>query len=204
LLACPAQAAEFTYQNVLLAYIKLSHDFPIDYMADDLMQVFRPEIWQRVHNDEFALQKRRAETLAMIRNNLALLSPGEEFTLQTAIQFGAYDFNAHKFDLHPFTEATYFPVEFCCTDLPSRIRVGFANPGLLDGLPLPEASARALLSKHANNRELQALVRFRMQSAAADYHVTAVIDQVDVLDPANGNRVLYSVHATSVAGNSSP
>jgi hypothetical protein len=195
-----ASATEFTYQNVLLAYLKLSKDFDYQDSVDDWMKAFRPQVWNQAHDDEFLLDAKRKETLQMMKDSVARFNLAEPFVINTTVQFGDYEFDKQQFDLEPFSDATSFHVDHCCDSLPQQLQVSFANPTILNGLPMPKDQARMFLNgRNAGfvDRNVSLIIEFKITQVSGDNQMSAEIEQIQVRDPKSGNKLLYSVPASA-------
>ena len=122
-----AWAYDMTYQNMLIALMKLSPAYDYDNVVDSYMQAFRPAVWQRSHDDEFERHGKEAETQQMIKNAVANFNLNDPFVVHTTVQFGEYDFKQHQFALNPFSNSTFFYVNYCCNNLPNQIKLFFSN-----------------------------------------------------------------------------
>ena len=202
-IAAPASAYDMTYQNLLIATMKLNPNFDYDNIVDSYMQDFRPTVWQQSHDDEFQRRGKEAETLVMMKKSAASFDLGDPIVVHTSIEFGKYDFKTHQFALNPFSASTFFPVDHCCNSLPSQIRLFFSNPGLVDGLPMSEEAAQAFLDQHKQfgnvNRTLQAEISVRLTSVRADNEVVGEVIKVVLRDPMNKNEVIKVLSTKKVA-----
>lgn len=192
-----ARAYELTYQNMLLATIKLDPSYDYENFVESYMQAFRPAVWQRSHNDEFEFNGKKAETLDMMKKAAASFNLDEPLVIHTNIQFGEYDFKKHEFALNPFSDTSFFPVGYCCNTLPSQIRLFFENSEIINGLPMEEQAARSFLNLHKQygnvNRQLVADVSIRLKSLKSEGGVVGEIVKVVIRDPMNKNAVIRTL-----------
>lgn len=187
--ATPSRAADFSYRLLLGDTAKLDKYFDYESAVDDYMQCFRNPLWTRVRGDEFQLQAKRAETLAMMRAEAAEADLGAPVQLVTDVTFGDYDFTRERFALRPLSDATFYNATAPCpvTVFPQSIRVFFSNPGILDGLPMPAARAKAFLDGRKNaygtvDRTLQATITFRVTRLKATGELLGEIQGVVLTD----------------------
>jgi hypothetical protein len=189
-------AAEFSYKTVLYSYLKLSPDISLPEYGNDLMQIYRPELWAKYQNDEFALSKARKETVQSVQAALARWNNTTSYVINTTTQFGKYDFDRKSYDLHPFAESTVFTVNNCCTQFPNTFTVSFDNPDILDGIPMTEDRAKSFLEQRKSggfiNRRVNLVVNFDITSLSGDNELLGHITRVDVLDPLDSNKLLFS------------
>ena len=197
--ALPARAYDMTYQNLLIATMKLNPNFDYDNIVDSYMQDFRPSVWERSHDDEFQRRGKEAETLDMMKKSAASFDLNDPIVLHTSIQFGEYDFKTHQFALDPFSASSFFPVGHCCNSLPGQIRLFFSNPELIDGLPMNEDAAQAFLDQHKRfgnvDRSLEVEISVRLTSVKGDSEVIGEITKVVLRDPMNKDAVMKVINS---------
>ncbi len=202
-----AVAAEFSYPNMLLAYIKLSPDFDMKAHSGDLLQVFAPQQWQQYQHDEFSLHDKEAANLQRVDGIVKAASPDQIYTIRTNADFGEYDFDAKKFALHPLTSDIFFSQgrPCFCDGIPGQFRVFFDNTDVIDGLPMEADAAKHFLEKRKNggyvNRQIVMELTFTANAVSTAQNV---FDSVDVrghivkamaIDPVNANKVLWTASA---------
>jgi hypothetical protein len=141
-----AYAAEFTYDSVLPIYLKLDASLMPEDIVDSYMEKYRPEVWKKYRHDEFELEEKRVETLGLMKDVISAANTDEVFKIQTRMDFGDYNFDNQKFDFRPFNDGLFFPLDNCCNDLPSKIRVSFTNTNIVDGIPMSKDQAKAFLN----------------------------------------------------------
>ena len=187
--AVPTHAADFSYHLMLTDDSKLNRYFDFESSVDDFMQCLRRPLWERIRSDEFELQGKRAETLAMMKTEAASADLDEPVRIVTNVDFGDYDFGKQRFALHPFTDATFFTATAPCSvsALPATIRLFFSNPGILDGLPMSTAKAKAFLDGRRSqagsvDRRLEATVTFKVTRMKADGELVGEILKVVLTD----------------------
>lgn len=201
--AMQAQAYDMTYQNLLIATMKLDAGFDYENYVDAYMQAFRPSVWQRVHDDEFERHGKQAETLEMMKREAASFDLKDPVVIHTTIEFGEYDFKTHRFALDPFSASSFFPVNYCCNGLPGQIRLYFSNPDVLDGLPMSEDAAQRFLDLHKQygnvNRSIEAEISVRLRSAKADNELVGDITRIVLHDPMNKGAIIEAVDGASAS-----
>ena len=185
----PSLAADFSYRVLLADVAKLDKYFDFDSAVDDYMQCFRRPLWTRVRNDEFELQAKRAETVSLMKAEAAAAALDEPLVIVADVQFGEYDFARERFAMRPFSEGSYFPVEAGCSPqvLPQNIRLFFSNPGMLDGLPMPAAKAKAFLDGRKTSygsvgRTLEATITVKVTRLKATAELLGEIQKVVLTD----------------------
>ena len=203
ILTCgPAWAYEMTYQNMFLALMKLNPSFDYENSVAGYMQVYRPTVWQRTHNDEFERRGAEEETLQMMKKSAGSFNLDDPIVIHTAIQFGEYDFKQHQFALNPFSDASFFPVNYCCVNgLPNQIQLYFSNPDIINGLPMDDQAAKLFINRHKQygnvNRQLNADISVKLVSAKGDDQLVGEVVKVVLHDPMNGNAVLETINPRS-------
>lgn len=202
-IACsPALAYDLTYQNMLIASMKLNPGFDYENAVDGYMQAFRPTVWQQSHDDEFEKHGKEAETVKMMKDSAASFNLSDPIVINTGIQFGEYDFNSHQFALSPFTESSYFPVNHCCNNgIPNQIKLFFSNPDIINGLPMDEAAAKNFLNQHKQfgnvNRTINAQISVILKSSKSDDELIGQVVKVVLHDPMNKNAVIQTLNPSS-------
>jgi len=190
-------AMEFNYKDLVLATIKLTPDYDYDTFVDSYMQVFRPAVWEKSHNDEFELKSKRAETIDLMKKAAAAFNMDDPIVIHTNVDFGEYDFKEKKFALSPFSGSTFFYDGYCCTHLPNQIKVYFTNPDFVNGIPMETDAAKAFLQKHKTNgyvnRRLDADINIKVKSLRTDSELDTEIVKVVIKDPARGNPIVMMI-----------
>lgn len=163
-----AQAHDFNWKNLLMASLKLREGLDLEANVDSYMQVFRPDVWKRYHNDEFELRAKRKETMALMASTIERFPLDEAFVLRTTTTFGTYDFDKQEYPLAGWNETSYFyEYGYPHGDFPSNIRVFFKNPQALKAVPMAEDAAREFLKlrkdRYGNvNRQLNVVLYVRV------------------------------------------
>lgn len=110
-----AHAADADWKNVTLTYMKLMPNFDYQAHADDYMAIFQPDIWRRVHNDEFELPEARQKTIAIMQQEVAAHDPNYTFLVNMTFTFGEY-----KSDQQGFPMSLNWRVESQWVDFTTR------------------------------------------------------------------------------------
>ncbi len=191
----PAWCYDLTYQNMLVAAMKLDPAFDYDNTVDGYMQAFRPAVWQKYHDDEFQRHDKEAETLQLMKAAAANFNINDPIVIHTSLQFGEYDFKSHQFALNPFSDGSFFPVNYCCAQgLPNQIKLFFSNPDIINGLAMDEQTAKNFLDQHKQygsvNRQLNAEISVKLASAKTDFELVGEVIRVVLHDPMNKNAVV--------------
>lgn len=199
-------AADFSYNALLPVYLKLDRTLMPDDIVDGYMETYRPEVWSRFRDDEFELQEKREETLQIMKDAIAAANPDEVFTIQTRFEFGDYNFESEKFDFQPLGEGLYFNVDQCCTSLPRQLKVFFANPKIIDGIPMEKAKAKAFLNARKSSygtvdRVVLAKVNIRMKEVRSRGEMVAEIQEMQLYDREGRSLImkLDGAQATAVS-----
>lgn len=141
------RAHEFSWDNLAFAEIKLSGSFDYDNHVDWYMQKYRPSVWKSCKDDEFTLEDRRQETLAMFRERVKQFDETQTFYLRARISIGAYDFKEGSFPIKNMGPTNYWYENiYGSGDMPSKIRVYMTNYDGFQQLPMPKDQARSFVS----------------------------------------------------------
>lgn len=162
----------FTWNNMLLAWIKLSDDFEYsERRIDSYMQVARPETWNDVRNNEFKLKKARGETLDLLKKRVDGFKVDGEFVLANAsMTFGKYDFKQKHFPIENMTDTHYW---YCNAErfpqyLPNQFHAYFTNTKAFAGIKMDEEAAEAFIKERTNRfgdieRAIVGSIRFKIK-----------------------------------------
>lgn len=165
--ACHAAAAEnydFTWENLLLASIKLDTRFDYESHVDAYMQLFRSQVWERVRNNEFELDGKRQETLELMKQRVKEFSLDRRFTIRTDLELGKYDFAAQEFPVLNVSETHYwYENQYSGGSFPSQFSVFLSNPELLSSIPMTKDKAEQFLRRRTDrygniSREVPAVI----------------------------------------------
>jgi hypothetical protein len=163
-----AFAHDFSWDNVMLAAVKLDPAFDYQGAADTYMEIYTPEVWNSVKNDEFELQDKRDEAVKMLKDKVDSFSLDEEFVIDTAMAFKDYDFDKGVFPVEKFDPNTYFYV----TNVQGgkfayKYQVFISNPDYVKDLDMDKNAAKGFLQSRKNSagavdRTIGAKLRFRI------------------------------------------
>lgn len=163
-----ASAHDLKWDDLMLASVKLNQHFDYEENVDSYMQIYMPDVWNRVKNDEFELNDKRAEVVKIMKDNVAAFSLEEDFVFLAAIQFQDYDFEKGVFPVvkmdpgmyfaHPNTRHGSFPYEY---------KVFFSNPQFFQDIKMSKDDAKSFVqsrkaSNGSVNRMLVTEIRFRV------------------------------------------
>lgn len=181
-----AVAAPFEYPDVLRSYLYYSSDFDYEAAADDYLRCERPAVWRTVSNDEFKLAAAHTEAVRLMHAAAARGEADGTFTLLTSAHFGEYDPKAQRFSFRPFSVASFFSVvaPTQCGDgsLPRQIDLYFANPELVDGLPMLPDAAKDFLERRKSDRSVQVTLTVKVTGTRGDGQLDGQIVKAEVVD----------------------
>lgn len=166
-------AVDFSWDNLLLAWMKLDDDFEYgNAHVDSYMRLYRPNVWNSARNDEFELARRREETAKLMREKVAAFSTDTVFVIRTTMNLGAYDFERECFPIvdsrgNKFNERNYWHESRYAPDLPGQFHLYMSNPDLIPQLEMKRSDAEQFLKrrkdKYGNlNREVQVNLRVKI------------------------------------------
>jgi len=158
---------EFKWMNLLLAYDKLNDDFALEDHIDYYMRKEREDVWDRYHDDEFQLARKRIETIGMVQARRETFDVEQDLLLKTELTFKKYDFEAGMFPIKEATKENYWYENGGYDDVPSSIYVYMQDPALISGIPMSASEAERFLRSRKNsygsvNRTVYANVRLRL------------------------------------------
>lgn len=166
--ATTAIAHELKWDSLMLAAVKMQPHFDYEANVDSYMKLYRPDEWNRYRNDEFELQDKRQETIAIMKEQVAAFSLEEEFVVYTTFEFGDYDFKNEVFPLDALGETTYFhDRKYGYGTFPSEYKVFFSNPTKVGDINMPKSDAKDFLQSRKDrfgyvDRRLNAKIAFRI------------------------------------------
>ena len=194
----PAWAHDFSWENLQTASMKLNKQFDFEANVDGYMQAYRPDIWKRYHNDEFALEEKRVETIELMKKRSEKFSLDEDFVLNVRLDLGKYDFRESRFPIENMTETHYWYVsKYPVGDLPGQFTIRFSNVSLLNAIPMVKESANDFVKRHKDsygqvNRAVSATILFRLvELNHKDNEFVAEIQSAKVFEDTAKTRLLH-------------
>lgn len=197
----PAAAKAFNWDDMLMAWVKLSKDFEYsERRIDSYMQVARPETWNEVRNNEFKLKKARVETLDRFKKSVEEFKLDQEFVLgNAAISLGKYDFDLAGFPIENMTDTHYWYTSSAryTEYLPGEFKVFFTNIKPFTMIKMDADKAEMFIKDRTDrfgniNRNAVAVIRFKLVDLKGkrDGEFNAVIQSFTVYHDAKKTRVL--------------
>ncbi len=192
LLSSSVMAYDFSYDNTLIAYLKLNENVKPQDIVDGYMQMYRPTVWQKSHGDEFELEDKRKETVNILEKKISEMELAKNFTIKTILQFGNYDFTKGAYDFTPFTGSIYYHVDKCCYNgITNSINIFFDNGDIVNGLIMPKDQAKAFLAKRKDkygsvNRNVFSVINFTMKESTEENKIIGHVTSVSVYEKEGG------------------
>ncbi|GEM_PF-1721105 len=147
------QAHEFSWDNLASAEIKLAGSFDFENHVDWYMKKYRPSVWKSCKDDEFTLDDRRQETLAMFRAKVDQFDETQVFYLRAQMTLGDYDFQKNCFPIQNMGPTNYwYEYTYDSGDMPAKIRVYIKNYADFKTLPMHKEQARSFVSSRKDRR----------------------------------------------------
>lgn len=191
-------------------------DIGRDDVIDDFARLFQCEIYEYNHQDEFLWKKAQVALRRDIQKRFTRLPTHLEFVATRRL--GKYDFKRHLFLLHhdsPINKLSSFTFAFtdqeidvpCLADAPATwfpytYKVSLDYPLTLEGLPMNEEQAKALLNSmlQNDNQERVIHVRFRfdvvhvptIRKQKTDVDMEAEMQQVDFFADKEMRQLIYA------------
>jgi len=182
-------ARVFNYCNVYWQVFKLSVEsgkLKLGALPHNVVvATFMPKTYESKSGSAFAMRAAYPNALAMAKEKLANWNTKTPFIIRTTIRLGEYDFKTQVFPLKPFKRSTYFPIEgqYDSTCTKAFTQQMFArpwpefqydvlidNPGVVNGLPMPERSAAKFINARteggAVNRKVYADISVTINALA--------------------------------------
>jgi len=165
-------AQPFTWGTMVTAMMKLNKSFNYKANVDAYMQMFRKDVWNRYHNDEFALDDKRKETLKIMQDQVAAFPIQEAIEIHSAQDFGKYNFEKGEFQFQPLSADQYFYVDnprfagivlpppnlrpfvsmpTIDNSFPLKIKLFFSNPEKISGIKMEKGFAKNFIGRRTSN-----------------------------------------------------
>jgi len=175
----PAAKAEheFTWTNMFLASASLSNNFDYEQYSESYMRIYRRDVWDKFHEDEFAFRDKKKETVDIMKDRFNAFDTKEPFVIRTTFEFSEYNFDKNEFPLEGMEPGAYFPIsrEGYTYDLPEPIELHIKNPGMIGNIEMPAEKARAFIKDRKSstgnvNREVivEILIQAKEQKGSLD------------------------------------
>lgn len=201
--ACTAAAAEtyeLTWENLLLASIKLDKRFDYESHVDAYMQIFRSQVWDRVRNNEFELDGKRQETVEIMKYRVQEFSLDRSFLIRSDLELGKYDFSKQEFPVLNVSETHYwYEYQYSAGSFPSRFSVFVSNPALLSAMPMTKDKAEQFLRRRTDrngniSREVPATIVIRILRAKDERgQLLGEIQSASVFEDKDRKRLVWEV-----------
>lgn len=193
-----AFAHDFSWENLQTASMKLNKQFDYEAHVDGYMQAYRPDLWKRYRDDEFALEEKRVETIELMKKRAEKFSLDEDFVLNVRLDLGKYDFRESRFPIENMTENYYwYASKYSVGDLPGQFTVRFSNVSLLSVIPMSKESANDFVKRNKNsygqvNRTVSATIWFRLTELKhKDSEFVAEIQSAKIYEDAAKTRLMH-------------
>lgn len=198
LASAPVMAHDFSWENLQTASMKLNKQFDFEANVDGYMQAYRPDVWKRYRNDEFALEEKRIETIELMKKRAEKFAIDEDFVLNVRLDLGKYDFRESRFPIENMTETHYwYASKYSVGDLPGQFTVRFSNVSLMNAIPMAKESASDFVKRHKDsygqvNRAVSATILFRLvELKHKDNEFVAEIQSAKVFEDTAKTRLLH-------------
>lgn len=139
-------AHDFEWKTLAIASLKLRNQLDYEANVDSFMEAFRPDVWNKYHDDEFEMVPKRKETIEMMKQLVNSFSLQESFIVRTTTRLKNYDFESKKFPIDGWDESNYFyETEYQNGSFPRIFRVFMSNTEVFSGIPLNEQQAKEFI-----------------------------------------------------------
>ena len=189
---------EFTWHNLILARDKLDDNLSLEEFVDDYMRSMRKRVWEQVWNDEFQLQRKRAETLAIIKKRLSDFDTDRDFMLKTQLTFQSYDFDRAMFPIKEATQSNYWyaSADEYPDSIPPRIEVYLTDPKMISGIPMDAKVAERFVASRKTqygsvDRRVYANIRLRITGVRSSGALDAEVRWAQLFSDSGRTRLLY-------------
>ena len=196
-----ANAQGFDYRSMMSARMKLDPYFDFEEYAASYMQALRPTVYQSCRNDEFQFFAKRKETMELMKRAAEAFSLDQQFTLNTTVTIGNYDFEKAAFPIVESSETHYWYTNRpkYCPKLPSKYVIFLANRELISSISMTPEMAQRFIAGRKNsygqvNRKVEAIIRFKIRELRPERHEFNVeIVSAHFYADRNRTRLIHSV-----------
>lgn len=163
-----AMAHEFSWNDLMLAAIKVNPHFDYESNVESYMQIYMPDVWNRVKNDEFELHDKKAEAIKIMKERVEAFSLEEDFSIFVGIDFQDYDFEKNVFPVVKMNPNMFFRAHNVRHgSFPFEYKVFFSNPQFFQDIQMSKDEAKGFVqSRKSSNgqvdRTLATELRFRV------------------------------------------
>lgn len=200
----PLFAKDFTAENMFLSFAKLKTDYDYEKYGEGLTIGFRRDVWNKYRNDEFEINDKIAETIAMVKKRVSEFSLDGEYTIHTTFRFEDYDFTNEMFPLDSLTKESYYHpdgsafsgrlIEWHGTET-TNFYVFFENTDVIGNLDMPKDIAKQFLQsrKRGSNvyRKVPAQLKFKIVKLGdEDSVLIAKLTSVEIYDDENFKKLI--------------
>ena len=198
-------AHEFTWHNLLLARDKVDDNFTLADHVDGYMKSVRSDVWEKSRNDEFQLQKRRLETLAIASKRVEDFDIDQDFMLKTSLTFSSYDFKKALFPIKEATDSHYW-YEYqgrYTDDLPNQLEVYLNDPKMISGIPMDATAAERFIAARKDsygsvNRRVYANIRLRITGIRGSGGLMAEVRWAQFFSNKNRTQLVFETPRSPV------
>lgn len=158
---------KFDWDTLLAASIKLQKDFNYRANVDSYLQLFEPDVWDFVRNDEFELDAQRKKTIEKFQAEVERFSLDQDVALNTWLTIGEYNFETESFPVMNMSDGYFWNKRrYSSGSFPRELRLYLTNHALLAELPMSPDEARAFLNRRKDrngevNRRIEVTLRIR-------------------------------------------
>ena len=196
-----AVAHDFSYDNLMIARMKMDEGFDYEAFAESYMQVFRPVVYKSYRDDEFQFRKKKKETIELMKKAAKNFDLTKDFTINTTMTLGKYDFDKQEFPVIQATDTHYWYKNRprYGSDLPSSYKIFFSNHDLIRTVPMPEERAGEFIAQRKDrsgriNRVVQCTLKFRIERIrTSNQEFSVTIESAKFYDDKGRTRQIHQI-----------
>ena len=139
-------AHDFDWKTLAIASLKLRNQLDYEANVDSFMMTFRPDVWNKYHDDEFEMVGKRKETIEIMKQLVNSFSLQESFLIRTTTRLKNYDFESKAFPIQGWDDSYYFyESQYPHGSFPHTFRVFMSNTEVFERIPFDEQQAKEFL-----------------------------------------------------------
>ena len=190
---------EWNWHNMLLARDKLDDAFTLEEHVEDYMKTARYKVWNQAENDEFQLERKRVETLQIIKKRVEAFDLNRDFMLRTKLEFGTYDFTSKSFPIEEASGNHYWSEDSdgdYPDSLPSRIEVYLVDANMMSAIPMDPRQAERFVAARKDvggwiNRKVYAKIRLHITAVRSPGELEAEVRWAQIFSDRAYTKLLY-------------
>ena len=146
-----AWAQKVTWNNLVMASLRLSREVDYSAFATSYMRIYEPKVWIRNQYNEFRSVKDKDEAARALKRRVEGFAVDEPFVVRGPFKLSRYDFDKNAFHIVGFNAFTYVSARrYRPGQFQAEYRCFFDNSELLNDIPIEPTIAAKLLKNRTD------------------------------------------------------